>query len=396
MGKLRIPKAKQIQGLRKALANRKTPRQFIPSLKKRLAKLTASAIVLFSLYGLSTMKLLAQTPVIIQPTQQTLAPAGTACTGSLQNFPVNNKNQSIHYASIIPVGTQSINVEIDGIDSLGNSFRISDLDAVTPVSGLGFQNGFSLTGYGYYPNVIVEVTCQSNTGTFTLTYSGSSTSSVNVVGSYQIGQLTKEIFNGISIAGVGGATSNNLQTPFGNSLGLISAQTTGGSGTGFLTVNCISPLFSTSVTQSFSYQLLVNGTVQEFPIPASTCPIMQIGVTQAVGATIAVEYLFQQTGFQQSLGPGNFYNHVTGTTATAIKGSSGTLFSLTVNTAAVGTISLFDLGTAACTGTPSTNIVAVITITATTQTQTLSYGNLFKNGICIKNSAIMDETASYQ
>jgi hypothetical protein len=33
--------AKQIKGLRKAIANRKTPRQFIPSLRKRLAKLTA-------------------------------------------------------------------------------------------------------------------------------------------------------------------------------------------------------------------------------------------------------------------------------------------------------------------------------------------------------------------
>jgi hypothetical protein len=389
--KLKIPKVKQIDGIKKALRNSKTPRAFIPYLKKRLAKLTACI-----LFALIAPIVRAQTPVIVQPTQQTLAPTGTACTGSLQNFPVNNKNQSIHYASIIPVGTQSINVEIDGIDSLGNSYRISDLDAVTPVSGLGFQNGFSLTGYGYYPNVIVEVTCQSNTGTFTLTYSGSSSSSVNVVGSYQIGQLTKEIFNGISIAGASGVTSNNLQTPFGNSLGLISAQTTGGSGTASLIVSCISPLFSTSVTQSFSYQILVNALVQEFPVPASTCPIMQVAVTQAVGATVALEYLFQQTGFQESTGPGNFYNHVTGTTATAIKASSGTLFTLTVNSAAVGTISLFDLGTAACTGTPATNVVAVITITATTQTETFSYGNLFKNGICIKNSVNMDETASYQ
>jgi ribosomal protein L28 len=39
--KMRIPVEKQVRGLRKALANRKTPRQFLPSLRKRLAKLTA-------------------------------------------------------------------------------------------------------------------------------------------------------------------------------------------------------------------------------------------------------------------------------------------------------------------------------------------------------------------
>jgi len=40
MGRLNIPKEAQIKGLRKAIKNRRTPRQFIPSMKKRLAKLT--------------------------------------------------------------------------------------------------------------------------------------------------------------------------------------------------------------------------------------------------------------------------------------------------------------------------------------------------------------------
>jgi hypothetical protein len=35
-----LSKEQQIRGLRKALKNRKTPRAFIPSMKKRLAKLT--------------------------------------------------------------------------------------------------------------------------------------------------------------------------------------------------------------------------------------------------------------------------------------------------------------------------------------------------------------------
>jgi hypothetical protein len=40
MARMNISKEAQIRGLRKALNNRRTPRQFIPSLKKRLAKLT--------------------------------------------------------------------------------------------------------------------------------------------------------------------------------------------------------------------------------------------------------------------------------------------------------------------------------------------------------------------
>ena len=35
-----LSKQQQIRGLRKALKNKKTPRAFIPSMKKRLAKLT--------------------------------------------------------------------------------------------------------------------------------------------------------------------------------------------------------------------------------------------------------------------------------------------------------------------------------------------------------------------
>jgi hypothetical protein len=39
MARLNISKDAQIKGLRKAIKNRRTPRQFIPGMKKRLAKL---------------------------------------------------------------------------------------------------------------------------------------------------------------------------------------------------------------------------------------------------------------------------------------------------------------------------------------------------------------------
>jgi hypothetical protein len=39
MARMKLTKEQQIAGLRKAIANRKTPRQFVPSMKKRLKKL---------------------------------------------------------------------------------------------------------------------------------------------------------------------------------------------------------------------------------------------------------------------------------------------------------------------------------------------------------------------
>lgn len=391
--KLNIPKAKKIQGIRKALANRKTPRQFIPSLKKRLRKLTGAALFLLAFFAFPAR---AQTPVIVQPTQQTLAPAGTACTGSAQTFPVNNRNQSIHYVSIIPAGlAESIYVEIDGIDLAGNSYRISDLDAVTLASGFGF-NGFTLTGYGYYPTVQVSVTCATAAGTFTLTYSGSSSSSVNVVGSYQSAQLVKEIFNGASIAGSGGVTSPNIQTPFGNSLGLINAEVTNVGGTVGIGIGCVSPILNAAQT-IYDFFIPADGLSHSLPVPASNCPIMQVTVAQKATATAILEYVFMQQGFQQTPGPGVSYAHFAATTANSIKASSGTVYSITVNTPAAGTITLFDLATAACTATPSTNVVAVITVTSTIPVGAVNYDDVFLNGICVKaSSASIDYTVNYQ
>src|SRR5258706_6976509 len=154
MAKLNIPKDKQIKGLRKALANRKTPKQFLPSLRKRLARLTAAVAAIFVMCGCAARPAAAQTPVIIQPTQQTLA-TGLACTGSNQTFPVKNRNQTQHYASIVPsVGTTNLSMFIQGQDSSGNTFAISD----TVFSGVLVGFTPTVAGTGYFPivNVIVN------------------------------------------------------------------------------------------------------------------------------------------------------------------------------------------------------------------------------------------------
>jgi hypothetical protein len=93
---------------------------------------------------------------------------------------------------------------------------------------------------------------------------------------------------------------------------------------------------------------------------------------------------------------GNTYTHITTTTATAAKATPGLLHTLTINTPAAGTVSVFDLATAACTGTPATNIVAVMTAIAATPPETYIYDTQLLNGICVKASVAMDLTVAVQ
>jgi hypothetical protein len=136
--------------------------------------------------------------------------------------------------------------------------------------------------------------------------------------------------------------------------------------------------------------------VQVFKVPPATCPQVQVVyVSGGAAGNISFEYIFDSPGAAVNETQGS-YTHITGTTATAVKTVPGTLVSVTVNTPAVGTISVFDLATAACTGTPSTNTVAVITATATAPIATLLYNVGLLNGICVKASAAMDFTVSSQ
>jgi hypothetical protein len=93
------------------------------------------------------------------------------------------------------------------------------------------------------------------------------------------------------------------------------------------------------------------------------------------------------------------YLHLAGsTTATAVKDGSGILHTLTINTAgASGVITLFDLGKNACTATPSTNVIAVLTLPASGALPgSLLYDARFLNGLCIQDTvAASDQTVSF-
>lgn len=385
--KINIPKAAQIRGLKKALRNRKTPRAFIPSLKKRLRALGGTLALLAALCGCAARPAAAQTPVIIQPTQQTLATA-TACTGSAQTFPVKNKNQSQHLASVIATGTMNMfAIEIDGIDDSGNVFRLSDI-----AQGNFGTTGTSVSAVGYYPKIQVVVTC---TGTsFTLSYSGWSGSPFPSTGVAFGSQVNKMLFYAIT-----GATdqTDTFQTPFGNSSGLLYFNYNSSAVAGStIDVQCES-IISGGVGQQFIFSIANRFGNQTFSVPPSSCPSASVvySTGSASAGLVTLEYSFDAPGGAVNSSVGQ-YAHVTATTATAVKTTNGTVTAINLNTSAAGTISLFDLQGSSCTATPSTNTVAVLTIGATEIARQIPFESYFQNGICVKASAAMDFTVGFQ
>lgn len=387
--KLNIPKDKQIAGLRKAIANRKTPRGFIPSMKKRLAKLTGAAAILFLLCGCAVRPAAAQAPVTIQPTQQTLA-TNTPCSGSgvPQAFPVNNKNQTVHVATISTTSVTSLTMQIIGVDSSGLQHLISD----TATSGVPGATTFTpaITGIGYYPIVQVVVTCiPTVTGTFSINYSASSAGAVQNSGGYLLAAMDKSIAYLLPVAT---AIPNFVFQPsFGSSLGVINVQYSGTPPTGSTLVVSCSGIQGFATVPIFTYYISSSVLL---PIPETSCPIAAISLVPGTGGTgtISIDYSFVQPGSKIV----NSFAHLTGTTATVLKVGAGILKNVVIGTAAAGTISFFDLIPSACTGTPSTNVVSVITPTTTAPLGSIPYDVLFLNGICVKASVGMDFTVGYQ
>lgn len=386
--KLNIPKSKQITGLRKAIRNPNTPRGFLPSLKKRLAKLGGSLVLAFLVLGCAARSS-AQTPVTIQPYQQPVV-NGATCTGSEQDYPLNNRNLNQHSVTIVASGAFTyFAAEIDGLTAT-NVVRISDQ----------FYNSFSggsnagiLTASGYYPQVRVSLTCTGGTS-YSIFYSGVSGASQTEAGSSLVTTVDKVI--GLTQP----ANANKtyvVQTPYGSASSFLLFNWSGSTGPSgsTLSVQCV----GSGPASGYSFNLALDTAstyFQTIPLPNEACVTEDIVFTSggASANTYTIEQLFNRPGLSNPL-LGN-YSHITATTATAVKAKSGTLLSVNVNTPAAGTISVFDLPAASCTGTPSTHTVAVITATSTAPLGAIPFNQLFQQGICIQASAAMDLTIGYQ
>lgn len=304
------------------------------------------------------------------------------CTGALVPLSIPNIGQLSHTVNFAMNNSQSAQVYLLG--GQGNTqVMISNR-----VSG----NAGSVTATGYYPIVTLEVLCTS--GTLTLTYSGSAAPTALLTGQADYSSYDFQI-NSAASAGVDYGTFVS-PAPFSSTGGTIYFQWTGtGSSGATITVTPETETIGPSSASFTFHPVTTTGLLQVFQVPANVTSTIGIayGHSGASTATYSLEYVFAKAG---TLSTSGIPVHITGTTATAVKGAWGILSSIVVNTPAAGTVTLFDLAPADCTGTPSTNVVGVITVGAMDVAHTIPYGTTFNLGICLKASAGMDLTAIYQ
>jgi hypothetical protein len=257
-----------------------------------------------------------------QTVQTTLA-NGLACTGAPQTFITGGANpgfanlgQTQHYITVMPsAAVISIKAEIDGLDSTGNVFRLSDHLIAGTAAGLPL----AVTGSGYYPRIQVMVTCGSATGTFTLNYSGASSTSNLNAGSYFLGQVDKSLF-----AGAPANTSSviQFQPPFGSAAGtLFFTFGAAGPGGSTLQVQCSGNLFAID-SQVFS--LATSTSVQAFSFGPAMCTSIQINYTSggASAAQYSMEYVFYSPGANTNPGSWQAPNHQSNTEQTSAANAS--------------------------------------------------------------------------
>ena len=337
--------------------------------------------------GYSSPQTVVATPLIaVDCTNSTLLSA----VGAIPNL-----GQSFHYIqyTINTSGTLPTELRVTLLGSFAgttSTFAISDIatdeSAFSPVG--------QLVGFGQFPIYLIQVQCVGGTGSniVTINYSGTSVSS-----SLQFSDLDRTIYHktvfqqantGLNRSGAG------LRTPYGNTNGFLTCQyATAGVAGSTITIQDQS---SASLTNSniTSFTLANVTTPQIFPVLSR--PTSQIAFNYLSGGASANTFTCEMNFFKPGAQAPTFvFTHATGTTATVAKGVPGYLHTVSINTGGAGTLSVFDLPAASCTGTPSTNVVAVITSVATTL-QTFTYDVNMANGICLKASAAMDYTVSSQ
>lgn len=332
----------------------------------------------------------AQTQVSTRPIvqQQTLASA-VSCTSSPKTFLINNNAQSFHYITYMTTGSPtSLTLFIQATSDGTHFFQISDT-ATDPASG-------QITAYGYFPLVNVSVACVGGTApTVTIDYSGTPQSASQTYTQLDSGIYQKVISQGASTATT---TSTTFLTPYGSSAGWLVAQASTGGGFGAggtLTVSysdqCNNTSFISNVALAGPFTLTNSTTPQAFAVP----PFPTCGVVVAYahgsgfGGTYSAEYNFSKPG--AALVP-NQVRHILTAATTSVKSGPGSLHSIVVNTTVASeTITVFDLATAACTATPTTNTRAAITLSATSDVPLpLIYDMQISQGLCILTSSTAD------
>lgn len=196
-----------------------------------------------------------------QTVQQTLAPAGTPCTGVIQSFTPSNLGQTQHTVTASGSGQPSLRVTVIGIDTSGNQTQISD----TLYAGTAAT---TLQSSGSFPKMQVQVLCGSALGTFQLTYSGASSTQILPVGMNLQSQIDKPMAIG---AAANTSSSFGFVMPYGYSSGTLFFGFTGVNGPAgsSLQLVCTGSGIASTV-QNLNLAVTV-GLAQAFPIGPVPC-----------------------------------------------------------------------------------------------------------------------------
>jgi hypothetical protein len=335
--------------------------------------------------------------VQIQANTQALFPTAPITCPFSQTFNVQNENQTVHVVTYsAPATAQTINIFIEGSSDGVTFFQLSNNAMTNGPSQIG-----ALIGYGFYPIVRVNVTIGGCTGSpnFTLAYNSAGTTPAEALGAFDQTALSKVIANNID------STVSHIFTlapPYGNLQGNITFQYTGTPGVhGQLTLeNCDNAIVG-AVSQNFVAAALSVANVQSFAVRAFPSSCVELSYTPGTGGTggMTISYNFTKPGGAGGAVPviNARGQHISGvTTVQSVKNYPGVLHSIVIGTPAVGTVTVFDLGIGDCTGTPSTFVNSVITLTSSSQPQTILFDKGMDQGICIlPSSATMDLTVLY-
>jgi hypothetical protein len=331
-----------------------------------------------------------------QTNQQTLA-TNTACNGGAQSFTVANFGQISHAAQITSIGAtvQQLSIVLQGSSDGVNFVNISDV-----ANGLTPNTTASVSATGYNPVVRAQVVCSpvGGSSTFSLSYSGVAGGTAAPSGVFLTAQVDKQLaLNAPAGTSTNFPAAGGQSTPYGNSSGLIMfSYLAAGPANSNIIVTCRSAVGGPNVGYStMQFNLQTTTVAQVFPVPATPCLNFLVAYTAggASAATYDLDYIFNPPGTQTQ--PPYLYTRVTSTGAIIVKTVPGFLHNVNINTGAAGTVTVFDIPGASCTGTPAVNQVAIITATTTTL-QTFTYDVAMSQGICVKASATMDITVSAQ
>lgn len=299
--KLNIPKNKQCAGLRKALRNPNTPRQFLPSLRKRLKKLTGALIFLLAiatpgaraqsnLISVNQLVMSGETTAAVTPNSSSIG-----CTPSVGSpCGIRNLNQTIHTLTYLISGTctsPTLDLRLEGSNDGTTFFAISQ-DAVdiptNPASQTAKSGGVTATGsFPVLRANLVAFSCTGG-GTISVWYSGYSTSAPPDSAIFQQANPGRQMLwqNVATNTAIGSLT---ISTPFENASGSVWIMCDAACPAGMTIAVSALPLVNVTSPTTFGLSTInVSASTgwQKFDITDAPVNVLQITVVGAGTGTV--------------------------------------------------------------------------------------------------------------